>query len=233
MRKSITLNIAEPCHEDWSKMTPKEKGRHCAACNKTVIDFTKQTDEQIIIALENKGDLCGRFKNQQLDREIVLARKDRNNYMSWAASGLFAFIALGSQKSFAQGAPKIVQTDSIKPTHIKGKIATSVLNKKVVSGTVTNFLGELPVEGVSVIIKGTALGTVTDKKGKYKIKAKKGDILVFSYLGFEKREVIIKESKVIDIKFKESHLEIMGEVQIYEPKSIKIPKSKHDKENKE
>ena len=71
MRKSVTINIAEPCHEDWNKMTPQNQGRHCVACNKTVIDFTKQTDDQIIKSLETNGNLCGRFKTQQLDREIV------------------------------------------------------------------------------------------------------------------------------------------------------------------
>ena len=62
MRKSITLNIPEPCHEDWNEMTPKQQGRHCMVCNKTVVDFTKQTDEQIIKTIEVKGDLCGRLK---------------------------------------------------------------------------------------------------------------------------------------------------------------------------
>jgi hypothetical protein len=230
MRKSITINIPEPCHEDWNKMTPKEQGRHCAACNKTVVDFTKKTDEQIIKALESEGKLCGRFKNQQLDREIVLSRKDKNNYLSIAASGLFAFLALGTQDIKAQGNPEIVQTDSMKQTHIQGRITTSVLDQKVISGTVTNSQGELPIEGVSVMVKGTTRGTVTDSKGKYKIKAKKGDVLVFSYLGFEKREIIIAEPRIIDIKFKESLLEIMGEIQIYKPKSIKKVESK--KKNK-
>jgi hypothetical protein len=32
--------ISNPCHEDWSKMTPDDRGRHCAACAKTVVDVT-------------------------------------------------------------------------------------------------------------------------------------------------------------------------------------------------
>ena len=33
--------IPNPCHEDWNKMTPEDKGRHCSVCDKVVIDFTK------------------------------------------------------------------------------------------------------------------------------------------------------------------------------------------------
>jgi len=34
------LRIASPCHESWSAMTPNHQGRHCAACDKTVVDVT-------------------------------------------------------------------------------------------------------------------------------------------------------------------------------------------------
>ena len=33
-------HIPEPCHEDWADMTPAERGRHCAVCDKTVVDLT-------------------------------------------------------------------------------------------------------------------------------------------------------------------------------------------------
>lgn len=35
-----TLRIASPCHESWDAMTPNRHGRHCAACDKTVVDVT-------------------------------------------------------------------------------------------------------------------------------------------------------------------------------------------------
>jgi len=198
MRKSITVNIPEPCHEDWNKMTPKEQGRHCASCNKTVIDFTTKTDEQIIKTFETEGKLCGRFKTQQLNREIVLARKDRNNYLSIAASGLFAFLALGNQEIYAQRAPKTVQVDSLKTPQVKGKITTSILKEKVVSGTVTTASDGLPLPGATVLVKGTARGAQTDFDGNYKLKVEVGESLVFSFVGFKTQEVTIGENTVIN-----------------------------------
>jgi len=70
-----------------------------------------------------------------------------------------------------------------------------------VSGTVTNEKGQ-SLPGVSILIKGTTQGTVTDLQGKYNIKAKKGDVLRFSYIGFDTQEITVGKSKVIDVVMK-------------------------------
>lgn len=59
-----------------------------------------------------------------------------------------------------------------------------------VSGTVTDESGALP--GVSVVIKGTTTGTTTDFDGNYSINANTGDVLVFSYVGYDTQSVIVK-----------------------------------------
>ena len=206
MRTSITVTIPEPCHEDWNKMTPREQGRHCRSCNKTVIDFTSKTDEQIIKIFKAEGKLCGRFKRQQLDREIVLARKDKNNYLSWVASGIFAFLAFGNQDVYAQGAPKTVKVDSVKAPQIKGKIARSILNEKMITGTVTTASDGLPLPRATVLIKGTTRGVQTDFDGNYKLKVKMGETLVFSFISFDTQEITINESTVVNVSLVEGNL---------------------------
>lgn len=52
-----------------------------------------------------------------------------------------------------------------------------------VTGTVTSSSDGLPIPGASVKIKGTQIGTQTKATGVYSISAKKGDVLVFSYIG--------------------------------------------------
>ena len=64
---------------------------------------------------------------------------------------------------------------------------------RMVSGTVTDTGGETLI-GVSVIVDGTTTGTTTDIDGRYAIAAKDGDILVFSYVGFEKQVVTVAGS---------------------------------------
>jgi len=69
--------------------------------------------------------------------------------------------------------------------------------EKTVSGTVSDKSGSLP--GVSVSIKGTSTGTQTDYDGKYSIKAKTGDIIVFSYVSFKTVEKTVGTSDTIDV----------------------------------
>ena len=59
-----------------------------------------------------------------------------------------------------------------------------------VTGTVFDGSSQ-PVPGVSVIVKGTTTGAVTDFDGKYSIKANIGDVLIFSFVGFETQEISI------------------------------------------
>ncbi|TXD62867.1 SusC/RagA family TonB-linked outer membrane protein [Polaribacter sp. IC066] len=68
--------------------------------------------------------------------------------------------------------------------------------EKTVSGTVSESSGVLP--GVSVSIQGTNKGTETDFDGKYSIKTKLGDVLLFRYLGYKTIEKTVGNTNVID-----------------------------------
>ncbi|NNG27421.1 MAG: TonB-dependent receptor [Ignavibacteriaceae bacterium] len=72
-----------------------------------------------------------------------------------------------------------------------------------VSGNVTEAYSNVPVPGVNVIIKGTARGVATDFDGNFTIEATKGDILVFSYVGFVTQEKEIVDSSSITISLEE------------------------------
>jgi TonB-linked SusC/RagA family outer membrane protein len=80
-------------------------------------------------------------------------------------------------------------------------VQISFAQTKTVSGTVTENSGPLP--GVSILVKGTNRGAETDFDGKYSIKAKSGDVLVFRYLGFSKVEKTVGASSTINVSLKE------------------------------
>lgn len=63
------MRIESPCHEDFSKMSKTEAGRHCKACETVVVDFTKMNDNEIkSFMLNYKGEsMCIRAKSHQLD----------------------------------------------------------------------------------------------------------------------------------------------------------------------
>ena len=68
-----------------------------------------------------------------------------------------------------------------------------------ITGKVTDALSEDPLIGVSVSIKGTTQGTVTDIDGNYTLEASKGDVLVFSYVGFINEEKIVENQTSISV----------------------------------
>lgn len=67
---------------------------------------------------------------------------------------------------------------------------TKLLNAAL-SGRVTDDNGQ-PLAGINVIVKGTSTGTATDASGNFSLNAKKGDVLVFTGIGYESQEIIAK-----------------------------------------
>lgn len=68
-----------------------------------------------------------------------------------------------------------------------------------VEGKVTSSEDNSGVPGVNVLIKGTTRGVVTDIDGNYKIEVGSGDVLVFSFVGFNTQEVTVNNQSVINV----------------------------------
>jgi len=86
------------------------------------------------------------------------------------------------------------------------------LQQQKISGVVTDPNG-IPILGVTVTIKNTLQGTVTNLDGEYKISAPGNAILVFSFIGFKTVEIPVEENTVINIQLEED-IAALGEVQI-------------------
>jgi TonB-dependent starch-binding outer membrane protein SusC len=68
-----------------------------------------------------------------------------------------------------------------------------------VTGKVTDAADKTSLAGVTVLIKGTGNGTITDIDGDYKIKVNEGEILVFSFIGYESQEIAARPNTVINV----------------------------------
>lgn len=80
----------------------------------------------------------------------------------------------------------------------------SVYGQKIpISGTVTSGADGNTLIGVTVRLKGTTTGTVTNTEGVYSLEAETGQTLVFSYMGFKTMEVEIKGEKMIHVTLEE------------------------------
>lgn len=94
---------------------------------------------------------------------------------------------------------------------IKGLVALMLLfcttltyaQTLTVTGTVTDATNA-PLVGVTVLIKGTSVGEITDVDGKYTLtKVPANGTLVFSYIGYVTQEVAVKNKKTVDVSLPE------------------------------
>jgi Ca-activated chloride channel homolog len=77
-------------------------------------------------------------------------------------------------------------------------IILSFTELRTITGKVTDMQGQA-LPGVTVLVKGTSNGVLTDANGKYSISVKETDkVLVFSYIGFETMEIKMEGKNVID-----------------------------------
>lgn len=87
-------------------------------------------------------------------------------------------------------------------------LAMFAQDKYNLNGTVLSSGDESPIPGANVIIKGTSKGTITDFDGNYQIEVNKGDVIVFSYLGFKTQNIEITGQQKLTVTLQEDSSEL-------------------------
>ncbi len=101
-------------------------------------------------------------------------------------------LLMGLVCSFALAAP----TTSLKTVTVIEAFQSTI------TGTITDASG-VPLPAANVVIKGTSTGAAADFDGNYSIQASPGDVLVFSYTGYNTREITVGTSNVINAVLEE------------------------------
>jgi hypothetical protein len=211
---AIQLSIPQPCHEDWQAMTHAEKGRFCDKCMKNVHDFTNKTDREILDAYAKDQKLCGRFKADQLNRDIEVLEKKSGVWLA-TTTAFMTLVGIESQEIIAQEKQNTEQHENF----MLGKMIAPVKPQtKVIKGVVSDNVG--PIPGANVVIKGTKTSTQTDLDGNFSIEAKENDVIVVSFLGLATLEKKVTGSDFYKIELKQSEIQLQGEVLIYKKRSF-------------
>jgi len=181
--KELSVNIQEPCHEDWSAMSPVEQGRHCQSCQKTVVDFTKMSKSGVADYLQsNSGNLCGRFSADQLNVNLLPPKKNK-----WYAKYAAMLIGVLPLAGMAQQVPdqteqpitmgkrvmQVNQTTPKAPINIKGQIVDAGTGGEIMFATVALY----DQHGELITSKDS------DLEGRFEITISKGQHLELSYIG--------------------------------------------------
>ncbi|MDD4193637.1 MAG: SusC/RagA family TonB-linked outer membrane protein, partial [Mangrovibacterium sp.] len=91
---------------------------------------------------------------------------------------------------------------------LPGALKQAANQQQKITGTVTDSSGA-PLPGVTVIVKGTTLGVVTDMNGHYTLANIKGDaILIFSFVGMRTQEAAVDNRMILDVVLDEESIGI-------------------------
>ncbi|WBX74314.1 carboxypeptidase-like regulatory domain-containing protein [Tenacibaculum pacificus] len=190
MKNQFSLEINTPCSEKFNEFKPTKLGGFCNSCNKEVIDFTKMTTQEISHYFKNNTskNTCGQFNKKQLTtyNEKPIRRK---KYGFLATFGLAILSLFSFDTTQAQEGNTPIDKNNIDLNNQGYDI--------LVRGVVSDESGPLP--GASVILEGTDISTETDFDGNFTFPKllKKGDILIFSFIGLENKKVIIQNNKSV------------------------------------
>ena len=81
-------------------------------------------------------------------------------------------------------------------------LASAQAQKQVITGKITDATGA-PLPGVSILIKGTTIGTSADVDGNYSLEASPNDVLVLSFIGYTTKEVPVGNQSQLNVSMDE------------------------------
>lgn len=87
----------------------------------------------------------------------------------------------------------------------------SYSQQKTLTGEVTDAGTGEPLPGVTIVIQGTARGTITDVDGQYSIDVEQGRTLTFSFIGYTSQEIEVGAEDVLNVQLRQS-VESLDEV---------------------
>ena len=231
MPKFLQLQIPTPCHEDWNQMTPEAQGRFCNSCQKAVVDFTQMSDAQLIAFFKKpKQSTCGRFTQEQLEKDILIPPKR----IPWAKYffqiTLPAFLL--SLKSTAQSIRIKTPVQTISATNKEKMVPVLIGDTTVVEATtLTGFIKDSegqPIPYASVMIHGTNTGVAADNEGRFIIKAVSLPCtLEVSSVGFVSKQALVSFNQAqVNLQLATTYLQGFSVGGVIAVKSLKRKKNK-------
>ena len=230
MKKAIQLSIANPCSEKWENFKVTATGGYCGSCFRNVVDFSTMSDEEVRAYFENgPSHVCGRFRADQL-KPYTQINEFKPGMKLFRSGATALFLLLISKPVFAQVTTPKPATEFVQQRNSTSTPSSST--RTTITGIVKSTEDDSPLPGVNVLLKNTTTGTVTDAEGKFSLTAdfSEGDVLVFSFIGLETKELTLTQATLnksfnvgmqLDVQLTMCTL-VMGEVavdDVYEPKS--------------
>jgi TonB-linked SusC/RagA family outer membrane protein len=167
------------------------------------IDVKNTTLEAVFEEIENNSEFSVIYLSKDVDvKEIVSVKVHRQT-----VDAILDKVLKKQNLSYEIKDKHIIIYKEAVPAAVYASLQQS---GRLVTGIVTDISGE-PLISVSIIVKGTTIGVMTDADGKFSIRANSGDALQISYVGYVTRTVTISDEKVLNIVLEEDQ-KILDEI---------------------
>lgn len=118
--------IAKPCHEDWAAMTPTERGRHCAHCDKVVVDLTVLAPAQARTVLDEAHQRSQAGPGQSVGicvRGHARPQTRHGHVLTGGMALLLAFGGVGAAETSPVGGDVVLAPDPVESQEYLGRVA--------------------------------------------------------------------------------------------------------------
>lgn len=177
------------------------------------LDFENRKVVEVLDEIEKQSEFRFYYNSKLVDVDRAVSVKVKRRTVFSILDEMFT----GHGVEYKVLDKDIILTQKEKPETNNQSISQQ---QNTVSGVVKDELGE-PLSGVSVFIKGTTTGTMTDVNGTYSINVpNKETVLVFSFIGFSRGEAVVGTQRTIDMTLKEEIRE-MDEVVVIGYSTVK------------
>ncbi len=156
------------------------------------LNLTKVPLNTALKEIEKQSSMSVVYNTKDVDAKRIVSVKATKEPLSSVMARLFK----GTNVQYSISNGHIV---------LSAKSATGNPGKKspvTATGKVVDATGE-PLIGVSVVVKGTSNGTITDMDGNFTLKAAQGDILEVSYIGYSTQQVTLADAKPMSLTMRE------------------------------
>ena len=161
------------------------------------LNAQNKTVKEVLGEIEEQSEFFFLYNDRKIDVQRKVSLEIENEKIDDVLNALFE----GTNTSYVIKDRQIVLYSG---NDEKPEATPSSVNQQIksVKGKLTDRQGN-PLPGVSVIVKGTTTGTITDVDGNYSLDNLPADaVLVYSFIGMETKEVVVKKS-VINVVLEE------------------------------
>lgn len=162
---------------------------------KISLNMQNNTVEQVIDEIERQSEFYFIFNQKEIDVDRTVNIHKECTLIDEILPDLL----IGTNVKYSILNNKILLTATdLSKKNISTSISENESYQTKVSGTVTDASTGEPMAGVNIQIKGTTQGTISDINGTYSISAAGDAVLVFSFIGYQSKEIAISGQSVIN-----------------------------------